>query len=269
MKQAIDISVIIPNYNYEKYIQECISSVLDSDFSHSRFEIVFVDDASTDKSVSIVNKIKKTTDIQIKLIKHRTNSGLAKARNTGIKNASGKYLFFLDSDNFINRNCLSKHYAFLKKNKDCSACYAPIQRFDNETKELLNIFSNKPYDYNLLVHRNYIDAMAMIRKADILEIGLYDEHMPCSGWEDYELWLRMGINNKKISFIEEEPLTHYRVHTSSMINSIASTDIDNLTRYIEVKYNSGRTSENKNAELNISSIPILTELLLQLYWAST
>jgi len=91
MKKSIEVSVIIPNYNYGKYIEECILSVIESDFDHSKLEIIIVDDASTDNSVGIVNKVKATTDIQLNLIKHAVNLGLAKTRNTGIKNAKGKF----------------------------------------------------------------------------------------------------------------------------------------------------------------------------------
>ena len=273
MRQEIEISVIIPNYNYGKYIEECISSVLESDFNHAELEIVIVDDASTDNSIKLINKLKKTTDILINLIKHKTNSGLAKTRNTGIKNAKGKYLFFLDSDNYINKDCLKKHYDFLKNNKEYSACYAPIQRFDNETKELQGIFSNEPYDYQRLTFGNYIDAMSMIKKDDLIEVGLYDENMPCSGWEDYNLWLQMGVQNKKIHFIEGEPLTQYRMHAPSMIHSMPANELNRLTRYIKTKFNikdDGINSlEEKISSLaNIKIVPALSEVTVQFFWAS-
>ena len=265
MKQEIEISVIIPNYNYGQYIEECICSVLESDFSHAKMEIVIVDDASTDDSIKIVNKIKKTADVQINLIKHKTNSGLAKTRNAGIKNAKGKYLFILDSDNYINKDCLKKHYNFLKSNQEYTACYAPIQRFDNETRELQGIFSNEAYNYHQLTSGNYIDAMSMIKKDDLIEVGLYDEQMPCSGWEDYDLWLRMGAHNKKIYFIDGEPLTQYRIHGDSMINTMPVVDFNNLTTYIKTKFNIKDNGINSLGE----KIPSLSEISLQLFWATS
>lgn len=237
MASKVEVSVIIPNFNYSKYIEQCINSVLESDFDLSKLEIVFVDDASTDNSVSIVTKIKKNSKISIQLINNKTNSGLAKTRNVGIKYAKGKYLFFLDSDNYILKDCIQKHYDCLSNMDEYAACYAPIQKFDNDTDNLLDIFSNKEYDLQKLVSGNYIDAMAMIRKYDLLQAGKYDENMPFNGWEDYDLWLKLGYNNKKINFIDGEALSMYRVHSDSMINSISKEGFDELILYVNRKYN--------------------------------
>ncbi len=263
-KSTIDVSVIIPNYNYEKYIEECIRSVVESEFDHSNLEIVVVDDASTDNSVTLVNKIKKQTDIPIHLIKHPLNLGLARARNSGIKNAKGKYLFFLDSDNYIGKDCLKKHFDYLSANENLSACYAPIQQFDNETRELLIVFSNEPYDYNRLSYGNYIDAMSMIKRADLVEIGLYDDKMPLNGWEDYELWLRFGSQNKQIAFMACEPLTFYRIHPDSMISKMDSVKYDLLQVYLNAKYH---VHIGNSREPGLKEIPVLDHAITQIFWA--
>lgn len=233
----IKVSVIIPNYNYGQYIEQCIYSVLQSDFKYDLLEIIVVDDASTDNSIELIENITNNTIIKIRLIKHTINLGLAKTRNTGIKNARGKYLFFLDSDNYIGITCLKQHYEWLLKNNDYIACYAPIQKFDDTSGKMLTVFSNQAYDYYKLLYGNYIDAMSMINKDAFLEFGFYDEDMPGSGWEDYELWLRLGKKSKKIYFIDGKPLTYYRIHKDSMTRSMPTDKFSTLARYISEKYN--------------------------------
>ena len=93
-KNTIEVSVLIPNYNYGRYLEQCIKSVIDSDFDHNKLEILIVDDASRDNSIEIINKIKNTSSTPIKIIEKKKNSGLPKTRNEGIRNAKGKFLFF-------------------------------------------------------------------------------------------------------------------------------------------------------------------------------
>jgi glycosyltransferase involved in cell wall biosynthesis len=265
MNKIPDISIIIPNYNYEAYIEECIQSVEESDFDHGRMEIIIVDDASTDNSVQLISKLKKQISVPLHLIKHPINLGLARARNSGVKNASGKYLFLLDSDNYIGKECLSRHFHYLNENEALSACYAPIQKFDNETKELQGIFSNEPYDYNRLSSTgNYIDAMSMIKREDLVEAGMYDEKMPLSGWEDYELWLRFGMHNKSVAFMGGEPLSFYRTHAGSMINKMKPVNYELLQLYLNAKYN---IHIGNSGALGLKTITYLDHAITQVFWA--
>ena len=109
-------SIIIPVYNVEKYLNQCVDSVLEQDFTD--YEIILVDDGSTDNSPTICDKYAEKYT-QIKVI-HKTNGGLSDARNFGIKEAQGDYLIFLDSDDFWNgRNILSElHNIIVERNPD-------------------------------------------------------------------------------------------------------------------------------------------------------
>ena len=101
MKEKKDlISVVIPVYNTEKYLKECIDSVINQ--SYNNLEIILVDDGSTDNSLEICNKY-ADMDKRIKVI-HKNNGGLSDARNVGIENANGKYITFVDSDDFIEND---------------------------------------------------------------------------------------------------------------------------------------------------------------------
>ena len=96
-------SVIIPVFNTEKYLKKCIKSVLTQ--KHSQTEIIIVEDCSTDKSLKICNSYKKNS--LVKIIRNKKNLGVAKSRNNGIFAARGKYLLFLDSDDWLYPNSLS------------------------------------------------------------------------------------------------------------------------------------------------------------------
>ena len=97
-KNKPKISVIIPVYNVEKYIQECIESVMNQTFKD--IEIICINDCGLDNSIKIVEALAQKDD-RIKILKHKYNKGVGPARNTGIKNAKGDYIFFLDSDDYL------------------------------------------------------------------------------------------------------------------------------------------------------------------------
>lgn len=98
-----DVSIIIPIYNVEKYVAECINSVISQTYDHSKIECILVDDCTPDNSMVIVNEIigKYNGEMTFNIIGHKQNLGLSAARNTGIEAATGKYIFFIDSDDYI------------------------------------------------------------------------------------------------------------------------------------------------------------------------
>jgi glycosyltransferase involved in cell wall biosynthesis len=109
------LSVIIPVYNVEKYVEKCILSVINNNLKSEDYEIFVVEDESPDGSVAIVNKLMARYP-QIKLFSQK-NKGLGGARNTGILNASGKYVLFLDADDYLKENTLKNIITFAIENK--------------------------------------------------------------------------------------------------------------------------------------------------------
>ena len=107
----IKITVSIPVYNVEKYIDRCLRSVLDQDFSES-YEVLVVDDCGCDRSIEIIESILKEhpKGNLVRIIHHEKNKGLGPSRNTAIDNARGQYIFFLDSDDWVSHDCLSVLY---------------------------------------------------------------------------------------------------------------------------------------------------------------
>jgi glycosyltransferase involved in cell wall biosynthesis len=114
----VKVSVIVPVYGVEKYIKKCISSIINQTFSD--FEIIVVDDGTKDNSIKIIKD--NFHDDRIKIF-HKENGGLASARNYGITKASGKYMFFVDSDDFLEPNCLLEMYnEIINKDVDMVIC---------------------------------------------------------------------------------------------------------------------------------------------------
>ncbi len=116
MKEEIKVSVIIPIYNVEMYLEQCLNSVISQ--SLKDIEIICVEDCSTDNSYNILVDL-ACSDSRIRIIKNEHNMGLSETRNNGIKAATGKYIFFLDSDDYIEFNVLENLYTLIdNKNLD-------------------------------------------------------------------------------------------------------------------------------------------------------
>jgi glycosyltransferase involved in cell wall biosynthesis len=135
MSEKINISVIVPFYNAKNYIKNCIDNLSKQDFNKP-FEIIMIDDASTDQSLQI---IEQNYLPMIKLYKLKNNQGPASARNLGIKKASGEYIFFLDVDDSIASNTLSKlHNELQNYNYDIVIC--DKKWIENSQNQRSNIF---------------------------------------------------------------------------------------------------------------------------------
>jgi len=113
------VSVIVPMYKVERYIKSCVDSILAQTFQD--FEIILVDDASPDGCVELCQKLYGDNE-KVRLVRHEKNLGLGPARNTGMKHAVGKYIYFVDSDDLILSNALdvtnlnrTSRYPFAKK----------------------------------------------------------------------------------------------------------------------------------------------------------
>lgn len=106
MSLTTTVSIIVPIYNVSEYIGECIQSIINQ--SYRNIEIILVDDCGTDDSIAIAENLLRDSELTWKTECHSTNRGLAAARNTGVAAATGEYLFFIDSDDFISTDAIEK-----------------------------------------------------------------------------------------------------------------------------------------------------------------
>lgn len=151
------LSFIIPVYNVEKYLAECLDSLMDQDIPHEEYEIICVNDGSTDGSLEILEDYSQKS-VNVRIIS-KENGGLAAARNTGLEAALGEYIWFVDSDDFIQRNCLGE-LKKLAKQTQCDRISLGIYNFRetlsedelNEAKQ--GVLSANICLYNIAVWNN-------------------------------------------------------------------------------------------------------------------
>jgi cellulose synthase/poly-beta-1,6-N-acetylglucosamine synthase-like glycosyltransferase len=232
------VTVIITLYNYANYIEQCLDSVCATltDQLPGGFDVLIVDDCSTDDSASLVEAYLHKTEIPICLVKKAFNTGLADARNSGLQLARAPFVFILDADNWIYPNCLSVLYKAINTS-GCAGVYGIINRFNNKTDQGSGLISFYEWDVRELITGPYIDAMAMFKKDILLKVGGYSTELMViawSGWEDYDMWLKLaqaGYDAKLVPNI----LSSYRAHPNSMIHTTnAYTGI--LMQYFKKKF---------------------------------
>lgn len=215
------ISVIIPVYNTSIYLRQCLDSVLEQDFDD--YEVICVNDGSTDNSLEILREYEKKSS-KIKVI-DQTNSGVATTRNTGLKNASGDFLAFLDSDDFIRENYLSKLYnAALKTKSDIVICN--FYRYYEQTNFAKPVFYrfrrgqfNKYEILKGLIPDNLIHSY-LWNKLWKREIFEDNNAFPNMKFEDLAIMSELIYKANKITVIPEA-LYYYRIRKTSIVRSIS------------------------------------------------
>lgn len=194
------VSVIIPCYNQEKYIADCLESVLAQTFDD--YEAIVIDDGSTDNSISIVKEYQKKSD-KIRLIQQK-NQGVVTARNNAIKQARGKYIYPLDADDIAHRDVLRKSFEAIESGKgDIISCkYQGFTKSD-ELKQQRSLRKFVPPSKVNMILGCCIANSSLYRKSDFEKCGGYDRAFD-KGWEDYDLWLNLILrHNLKIYRIDE------------------------------------------------------------------
>lgn len=209
------ISVIIPVYNGEKYIEECLNSVVSQTFKS--IEIIIVNDGSNDNTLGIIERFKKIYK-NIKVINQK-NSGVVSARITGYKNATGEYIGWVDSDDFIQKNMFEELYnKAVENDADIAMCNYKFYPYSPTKKIKWYKSFNGKLDYNF-IEKNTIQWNKIVKK-DLLErvdiINLFEK----IGEGAYSIVL---INTNKIVTIDDE-LYNYRVGHSSLSSNYKNCD---------------------------------------------
>lgn len=231
--KACEVSVCISLYNYDHYIDTAVESVMRN--KGLTVEIVIVNDCSTDDSLAKAMGYLRSSHPVTVIDKH-VNTGLIDTRNLGLMHCVGDKVFILDADNSIHDDCLSEHFKMLQSNPGMAACYAVVECFD-ESGRLVRKVSDRPFEYQALKSGNYIDAMAMFDRRILIDIGCYDSKMTevGIGWEDYELWMRIGSLGFSVGYIDK-PLSRYLVKSDSMLSITDSVYVGELKKYLNKKY---------------------------------
>ncbi len=211
--------MLIPLYNHGVEVRAALTSVAESEFDE--LEIVVLDDASTDESAdTVVDIFAERPYLPAILLQHAVNRGLGRTRNDLAAAARGEYVFMLDADNEVYPTALPRLVESLDADTGALFAYAMLEvHADGEPETLRSFF---PWEPELLLRGNYIDAMALLRREQLLDLGGYADDLRLYGWEDYELWCRAAERGLR-GILVPQILMRYRRADHSML---AITDLD-------------------------------------------
>lgn len=256
------VSVCVPSYNHSRFLAAALDSIIAQTFKD--FEIIIVDDGSTDDSFKIAKKYAAAHRSIIKLLTHpdHQNRGPSATVNLAFSHINGEYWMGLPSDDLLHPTKLEKQVRFLEANRDYGwvYCYADFINDKGQTLKDSPLFGEDitedadPVD--TLIRRNKIPGMtALMRREVSKRIGLHEESLMYSDWH---YWVRMTAG-AKVGFIAE-PLVHYRVHGNNA--SVGVDSVTNAQRCIDVTLAIKRDIEVGVIERRSPRIRALLELQL-------
>ena len=202
----MNVSIIITCHNREKYIGRAIRSAIGQDFPGGKFEVIVVDNNSTDQSVEIIRDFGDA----IVPIFHEVDEGLPASRNKGIRKAKGRFVVHLDSDDYFHANLISIENQFLEHNGEWGAVECDYLLVDAHEDHLLRVSAVE----------HPIACGVMFRKDCLISIGLYDESMRLCGDEE----LRARFQERYV--VGHIPLPYYRYtrHDGNMTKDYSPVD---------------------------------------------
>ena len=201
------VSVIIPCYNSGHYLEDAVASVMNQ--TYSGWEIVIVDDGSTDAdTLAGLRALEARQDPRIRIIRQR-NAGPAAARNTAIAHTTGKYILPLDADDTIEASYMAQAIPVLEHDTGIGIVYCKARKFGLEPIP----WELPPFSYEQMAIDNVIFCTAFFRRDDWGAVGGYSEALR-HGAEDYDFWLKILKLGRKVYQIGDV-LFNYRVHEHS------------------------------------------------------
>lgn len=226
MKKVPKVSVIIPVYNAEKYLQQCLNSILNQTMSD--IEIICVDDGSSDSSYDILTEY-ANIDSRVKVVRQK-NSGAGATRNTGLAVACGDYIHFLDSDDWAEANLYEVLYKNIREqNADVCVCF--FETFDNVTgnvekkprpliRDCYVCTTNFRQNPSYLVHSSMVSWNKLYSRKLLTENDIWFQDFPFA--EDRAFYFHVLICAEKIAIVDEY-LIHYRINNDSSLVASTST----------------------------------------------
>ena len=207
-----EVTVLLCAFNAEKYIKESIDSILSQ--SYQNFELLVIDDASTDATLEIVRDF---TDARIRIIENKKNLGLTKSLNIGLKEAQGVYIARQDADDISERDRLVNQVSFLCRRPDIVIVGGQYSLIDANSKKIESLLLEKPSSTVALkiyldIDNPFVHGAVTFRKKTIIELGGYNEEYRTN--QDIELWSRVLMNYR--GFNLTCPVMRLRIHSESI-----------------------------------------------------
>jgi alpha-1,3-rhamnosyltransferase len=216
------VSIIVPSYNHEQYVEQCIESIFAQSFKD--FELIVIDDGSSDGSRDILNALKNKYDFTLIT---QENMGLARTFNLGIqKYARGKYFTFCASDDYWIPQKLEKQVSFMEQHPDIPMCYGKtffVDRKGNVIDELTAAMNRKykggKIFSDILLHNFHPPVNYMFKKSIFNEVGYYREDVFTE-----DIYMNLRVSRKyEIGFIEDY-LSYYRVSNHFIVDSMKTPE---------------------------------------------
>lgn len=235
------ISIVVPVFNVEKYLTKCIESILNQDYEN--FELILVDDGSTDQSSLICDKYAKN-DKRIKVI-HNLNSGVSHARNAGINTSSGRYICFIDGDDFVKNDYISYMHRLIKQNNaEIAVCTKLGGNFSQkkETHIAVNVDTGESAVKKILSYRVPIGCYSKMFSADLLKKGNVRFYEDIKIGEGFNFNISCFLKANTVVFSTKQIYYYRRDNNSSAMSSYsadkARNQISSLDRiYLQIKDN--------------------------------
>lgn len=264
------VSVLVPIYNVEKYIERCARSIFEQ--AYENLEIIFVNDCTPDNSVGVLRKVLAEYPnriAQTQIINHEKNLGLAGARLTGLKTSTGKYIQNIDSDDYIDKNMISEMVALAEQEKaDITIC--DFMYVYTNKKE--HIYVNPPLDplsclECVLVGIVHSSVCNKLIRRDLFINNRIHQFVGLDLREDFSVLYKLVYYCKRIAYLPKA-YYYYRQNASSMVNNYNEKSgksglllIDDLSHFIE-KERLGEIDSRLKEMVNYKIVSILCEYLL-------
>ena len=271
----IKVSVIVPVYNVEDYLIECLTSIINQTLKE--IEIICIDDCGTDNSINILKEYAKKDD-RIKIISHKENKGLGPARNTGIKESKGEYISFIDSDDYISKDYLENLYNTIIKYDTDIVSTINIKRVVGEAISLYSININKYLSiFQKIFKKNHFEGISnanikdekentknypfvvawnkLYKRSFLLDNDLFFMDIK-KGSEDEDFYQRLLLNSPSISY-NHKSIYYYRERNYSLTEKYCS-DPNFIINNISLMQNSINYCKEKTPDL-------LNDLYIRIY----
>ncbi len=227
------VTVLLPVYNCEKYINECIDSILMQ--TYSNFELLIIDDCSSDTTVE---KIKAYKDTRIKLQIKEKNSGYTDSLNWGVENANGEYIARMDGDDICMPSRFEEQVKILNENDDISICGSWAQIIGRD--EYMKTPETNNQIFKKLLFQNAIIHPSVMAKKKIFKFYKYDRNFEPA--EDFHLWTSL-ISEYNFYNIQK-PLLYYRYHDNNISLKKSNLQKSNFFKALFSYYT--KISDNNN-----------------------
>lgn len=265
----IKLSLIIPFYNVEKYIEECVRSLYDQDIPLEEYEVICVNDCSPDNSVDIVKRLQKEY-YNLKLIEHEENKKLGGARNTGLKCAKGEYIWFVDSDDMIKPNSLGLILKYVTSNNLDFLHFGwdefnDVNLIESEKIQSTDILTGTELFFNerFVWWKNHITAWCKVyKKSFLIENNIhFAEHIM---YEDNDYAFKVYEAAKRCMHISEN-LYQYRMNDMSITRTkFNATHIYYWLMLIQRLVFLSHDFKKRNSDIRFQEI--IREFIKNTYW---